>query len=377
MVKLSQVIESNQSIRTLPPGLVSVFVGASHEFERAIVRSFAKYGNAKYENAPKIYIIDSFVHENKLISSFVDELEKVNPAGSYKTFNVRIGILSEVDRVCDDIRKVEGCVDLLIMSCGFMRSPRGKDRSAYEESHLSDEDARGGVPFDIALQFYIRQRFITNLLPLLSKSRCPRVISLLLPGNDSPTYFETLDTSKKYLDTGSINHATSLLFSEYAKTHPEVTFINVFPGIINYDTWDRMGNPVQGVSWYPATVLKWTMPPLFKYFMCIPTEEVAERIVFLATSVRYPPGKEKRDEGKVAGLAECPPAWKLFVVRSMIMKDGRGNGVYRINEEGEACEESEVLTRYLEQEEGKWLLEHTEEVFGKMLNAERASNDAN
>lgn len=371
MVKLSQVIESNQSIRIPPSGLVSIFVGASHEFERAIIRSFAKYGNA-----PKIYIIDSFVLEEKAISSFVEELENINPAGSYKTFNVRIGILSEVDRVCDEIWIVEGYVDLLVMSCGFMRFPRGKDCSAYEESHLSDEDARGGIPFDIALQFYIRQRFIGNLLPLLSKSHCPRVISLLLPGNDSPTYFETLDSSKKYLDTGSINHATSLLFSEYAKTHPEITYINVFPGIINYDTWDRMMNPIQGISWYPATVLKWTMPPLFKYFICIPTEEIAERIIFLATSVRYPPGKEKRDEGKVAGLAECPPAWKLSVVRSMIMKDGRGNGVYRINEEDEACEESEVLTRYLEQEEGKWLLEHSEEVFGRMLNAETVSNDA-
>ncbi|RAL63013.1 hypothetical protein DID88_004099 [Monilinia fructigena] len=116
-------------------------------------------------------------------------------------------------------------------------------------------------------------------------------------------------------------------------------------------------------------------PPLFKNFICIPTEEVGERIVFLATSVRYPPGEEKRDEGKVSGWTECLPGWRIVVAKAMCMRDGHGNGVFRINEQGEAYEESEVLGRYLEQEEGEWLLEHTEDVFGSILNAERALDE--
>lgn len=401
MVTLSQVVNSNQTLQSLPPGLVSVFVGASHEFERATIRTFAKY-----QKAPRIYVIDSWVHQSKPISSFVKELETINPAGAYKTFNVRIGLLSEVDTVCDEIKKLEAHVDLLVMSCGFMRlpsrrgnctflSPRSallskeslsrvhtrdtdlssEDRGIYEEKHISDDQAGGGIPFEISLQFYNRQRFITKLLPLLSKSRCPRIISLLVPGNDNPLYFETLESSQGYLDSGSVNHATSLLFSEYAKTYPEVTFINAFPGILSSDTWDTMIVPAQGISWYPAQMLKWTLPPLFKNFICVPTEEVGERIVYLATSVRYPPGKERRDEGKVAGWAESPPGWRIAVARAMIMRDGRGNGVFRINEQGEPYEESEVLSRYLEQEEGKWLLEHTEEVLGRILNAERALDE--
>ncbi|KAI9640775.1 hypothetical protein NHQ30_010615 [Ciborinia camelliae] len=255
--------------------------------------------------------------------------------------------------------------------------PLLQDRSAYEESHLADEEALGGggIPFDITLQFYIRQRFITNLIPLLSRSRCPRIISLLLPGNDSPLSFETLKSSKGYLEIGSINHATSLLFSEYAKTHPEITFINAFPGILTSNTWGSMMSPVQGISWYPTQVLKRTIPPLFKHSTGIPTEEIGERIVFLATSIRYPPGKEEREEGKVAGWAECPPAWRIPIARAMIMRDGKGNGVYRIDENSESEEESEVLQRYLEQKMGSWLLEHTEEVFGRMLNAERLSSE--
>ncbi|KAA8577161.1 hypothetical protein MFRU_021g01140 [Monilinia fructicola] len=370
MVTLSQVVNSNQTLQSLPPGLVSVFVGASHEFERATIRTFAKY-----QKAPRIYVIDSWVHQSKPISSFVKELETINPAGAYKTFNVRIGLLSEVDRVCDEIKKLEAHVDLLVMSCGFMRLPSRRDRGIYEEKHISDDQAGGGIPFEISLQFYNRQRFITKLLPLLSRSRCPRIISLLVPGNDNPLYFETLESSQGYLDSGSVNHATSLLFSEYAKTYPEVTFINAFPGILSSDTWDTMIVPAQGISWYPAQMLKWTLPPLFKNFICVPTEEVGERIVYLATSVRYPPGKERRDEGKVAGWAESPPGWRIAVARAMIMRDGRGNGVFRINEQGEPYEESEVLSRYLEQEEGKWLLEHTEEVLGRILNAERALDE--
>ena len=129
MVELSQVVISNQTLQSRPPGLVSVFVGASHEFERATLRCFAKY-----ENAPKVYIVDSSCRESTPLSYSTRDLETINPAGAYKTFDVRIGLLSEIDNVCDEIRKVEGHVDLLVMSCGFLRFPPGRGNSTISST---------------------------------------------------------------------------------------------------------------------------------------------------------------------------------------------------------------------------------------------------
>lgn len=66
-------------------------------------------------------------------------------------------------------------------------------------------------------------------------------------------------------------------------------------------------------------------------------------MVFLATSVAYPPKKELRSEGKRAGWAERPGRIdQVKVARAMKMTEGRGNGVYRVDEYGEACGEDEL-----------------------------------
>jgi hypothetical protein len=83
--------------------------------------------------------------------------------------------------------------------------------------------------------------------------------------------------------------------------------------------------------------------------MGICTEEVAERVLYLSTSVRYPPAKELRSEGKRAGWVEaCKGGDTVGVARAMTMCEGRGNGAYRIDEHGETCDDGELAEQYLE-----------------------------
>jgi hypothetical protein len=186
---------------------------------------------------------------------------------------------------------------------------------------------------------------------LLSKSRCPRVISILPPDHDSKLDIQNSSTYGQYSPEPPFPSRealeTALLFTAYAKRSPGTTFISFYPGpLIIYSALTKS---VQAISWYPGMLLKWIAPELFKHLMGICTEEVAERVLYLSTSGRYPPAKELRNEGKRAGWVEVYKGRDMGgVARAMTMCEGRGNGVYRIDEHGETYDDGELVGQYLE-----------------------------
>jgi hypothetical protein len=120
MVKLDQVIASNRSLHKLPlaTGLVTVFVGAIHDFDLAILRCIARN-----ENAPRIYVAEighshSHIHKSGDITK---SLQSINAGGSYKHLGFPAKTMSEADRMCKAIGNNEDHIDVLILSTGFLR----------------------------------------------------------------------------------------------------------------------------------------------------------------------------------------------------------------------------------------------------------------
>jgi len=80
-------------------------------------------------------------------------------------------------------------------------------------------------------------RFISNLLPLLSKSSSPRVLSILAAGREAKIVTSDLELSSpdNYSLTNATSHTatlTTLAMDELSKENPKVIFIHKYPGIV-------------------------------------------------------------------------------------------------------------------------------------------------
>lgn len=213
----------------------------------------------------------------------------------------------------------------------------------------------------MSLQHYSRLCLAINLLPLLTNSSSPRVISILAAGHEGPIDTSDLEVRTHYSLRRVFDAAptlTTLALEELAKRYPTVSFIHSFPGQVNTEIGHKALKTVPGLWYYPAQLLRVTVfsPVLMKIF-CMSAEESGERTLFLATSARYPPAVVDEEGGKVAGLVQIPAG--LDVARATVVRNGKGNGVYRTTEKGEVYPETALLEKYRNEELEKTVLEHT------------------
>ena len=94
------------------------------------------------------------------------------------------------------------------------------------------------------------------------------------------------------------------------------------------------------------------------------TEEAGERGLFVATSARYPP-REPNDPEDV-GIA-MPDG--VHVAKGSDVKDGKGNGVYRLDNYDESVENEcdSVLAEYRSNEVGAMVWKETLKVWDRAL----------
>jgi hypothetical protein len=158
---------------------------------------------------------------------------------------------------------------------------------------------------------------------------------------------------------------TNLMFEELAKKYPTVSFIHAYPGAVGTHIIDHMLESTPGLLWYPAQIPRYTILPVYTHLFATAPEIAGERILFLATSCRYPPASDHEMTGHVDGLVERPAG--VAAAKSMVVKDGRGNGVYRTTWNCEVCKDSKILDKYREDGLGKTVFEHTMGVFDRAL----------
>jgi NAD(P)-dependent dehydrogenase (short-subunit alcohol dehydrogenase family) len=112
MVNLKDIRNSNRALQYLPPGLVAVFAGATSGIGLATLKQFAKYANG-----PRAYIIG---RSKENAAHIIDQLKIINPMGTFVFIEGQISLIKEVDRIFEEIEKLENYVDILCMSPGYL-----------------------------------------------------------------------------------------------------------------------------------------------------------------------------------------------------------------------------------------------------------------
>ena len=112
MVKLKDVRKSNEDLSSLGPGIVAVFVGATSGVGKGTLKQFAKYAKE-----PKAYIVG---RSKARVQSFLEELDKLNPNGTFTFIETEISLIKNCDDICEQIREKEQKVDVIFLSTGYL-----------------------------------------------------------------------------------------------------------------------------------------------------------------------------------------------------------------------------------------------------------------
>ncbi len=124
MVSLKSVQESNASLRSARTGQLALFVGATSGIALATLTEYARHSDR-----PKIYIVG---RSNTKLSSIMQDLEKINPQGSYVAIMSEISLLKNVDMACEEYKRKENSLDLLVMAPGYLKlSRQGRHLSMF------------------------------------------------------------------------------------------------------------------------------------------------------------------------------------------------------------------------------------------------------
>lgn len=116
MVNLKSVQESNAALRSTVSGQVSLFVGATSGIALATLTEYVRHSNR-----PKVYIVG---RSDAKLSNAIKDMERINPQGSYVPIKSEISLLKNVDTVCEEYKRNEKSLDLLVMAPGYLKIKR-------------------------------------------------------------------------------------------------------------------------------------------------------------------------------------------------------------------------------------------------------------
>jgi hypothetical protein len=157
----------------------------------------------------------------------------------------------------------------------------------------------------------------------------------------------------------------TLIFEYFASQHPKIAFIHTFSGLVDTKIFDQLFETAPGMLWYLALIPRFTLLPIARRTLFRSPDEAGERVLFLATSKRYSPAGDEGRNDTGAGWVEIPKG--VGVARATVVKEGKGNGVYRIESNDEMCTENVMLDGYRKEGKGRLIYEHALKVFEKAL----------
>ncbi|KAI4852804.1 hypothetical protein E4T44_01247 [Aureobasidium sp. EXF-8845] len=303
MVALETVRASNLKIAsTLPSGLVAVFVGATNGVGEATVRQFAKYAPA-----PRVYLIG---RSEEAASRIITECKSLNPDGKFTFISKDTSLIRNVDEICETIEQNENSVNLLFLTIATLQTGKTTDE---------------GLHYPAALAVHARNRFISNLMPLINNANSlRRVVSVFIATLEGEIQMDDFQGWHMKL-MANRDHAasiTTLSLESHHKDNPNVSFVHNFPGVVKSGITRGTSGPV-------LTALK-AVVRVFGLLFYMPADEAGDRHVFLATSARYSASLSDSAAGVPLSVAEG-----LFLARGT---DGTaGSGVYSVNASGESA----------------------------------------
>ena len=344
MVAIKDVRISNAAFKASKEssGLVAVFVGATSGIGMGSLKALARKAHE-----PKVYILG---RSKRAAAPLLIELGTLNPQATYVFIETEVSLMRNVDMACEQIKSNEKKVDILFMSPGYLGfGGRNETIEGLDNPH--------------ALRYYTRLRFVYDLLPLLTASPLPRVISILAGGKENAIDINDLEVKNDFTFVKAASNGTTqttLAFEELAKTYESISFIHKYPGFVDTGVLDRLMATATGLYVIPATLVRWMIIPIVNYFSTT-VDEAGERGLFIATSARFPPAKPK------TGYLGTPLPKGVDVAQSSMVKDGQGNGMYRLGENDDSAPDTDVLVGYRLDNVGKTVWEETQAVWDRAL----------
>jgi hypothetical protein len=150
------------------------------------------------------------------------------------------------------------------------------------------------------VSYYARLRIVSNLLPLIRRSRHPRVLSILNGTKEKKINEQDLGLEKNWSIIAVVNHTTlftSLAFDHLAANNSQITFLHTTPGFVKTDT-PRTAYPSKdnGIIWWALiSVFQIVSGWIIQYFGR-PAKESGERHAYALTSEAFPPGSWRVDK---------------------------------------------------------------------------------
>ncbi|KAL4947819.1 hypothetical protein BDW69DRAFT_199349 [Aspergillus filifer] len=338
MVNLQTVRAHNESLKSLGPGLVAVFVGGTSGISLSTALALARHSTS-----PRIYLIG---RSQSAADDAIERIKTLNPNAQPTFLKADISLLKGVDGVCEEIKKREKYLNLLFMTPGYL-------------TLSGREETSEGMDRKLTLHYYARMRFISNLQPLLSKTVSPditapslsRVVSVLDPWtpaiNGGAMNYTDLSLKHNFSLRSCGLHASMMgnfYLEALAKRYRGSSFVHAYPSGV--DTGVLRDFP-------GATVIMPVARVLLKPWM-VPLEESGERHLFAATSARYPP-RTAADSGK-GGEGDVA-----------VGSDGtKGSGCYWLSWDGEPFSSHKKFEKVRGENGGERIVRHTEEVFERV-----------
>ncbi|KAB8226573.1 hypothetical protein BDV33DRAFT_162440 [Aspergillus novoparasiticus] len=331
MVGINEVRKSNAALHAREGDFVAVFVGGTSGIGEATAKELAKS-----IKKPTIHLVG---RNQAAGSKILEELQSVNPNGTFHFIQSDVSLLRNVDEACSEIKQKEKVIDLLFLSTGHLAASKQNTSEGLENNH--------------ALRYYSRMRFVHNLLPLLNASKAPaRVVSVLAGGQEGKIEEDNLDLQKSWSITKAGMYAATLnsLAAEHLATlYPSISFVHVFPGIVRTPLMNKTMGSIAG------SIVSFLSRP-----MSISSQESGERHVFISTSAAYPPAAPEDPTNAGVPLVEG--------VKTSVASTGKiGGGSYILNYDGANAANEKLMSGYRAEDFPKKIWAHTLETFKKVF----------
>ncbi|KAI4176927.1 MAG: hypothetical protein LQ343_000784 [Gyalolechia ehrenbergii] len=218
------------------------------------------------------------------LSPLIKTPETIDLRGNSIPLQYSISLLKNVDAACEEFRSKEKHLDLLVMCPEYLKlswigtndsagiSHSGNKHFLTSEVDHPSQKTKRTLQTPISLRYYVRMRFIHNLFPLLPPAPTSRILSIHGAGKEGHLIESDLELRKNFsmrnrnasMHTAAMN---TLALQEIAATHPTVSCVHVFPGVV-----------------------------VTKGMVTTSLDDSAQRHLFHATSPRYPPADEEEQD---------------------------------------------------------------------------------
>ncbi|GES58779.1 short-chain dehydrogenase/reductase [Aspergillus terreus] len=322
---------SNAGIRALS-NITALFVGGTSGIGQSTLRQLARHADS-----PTAYIVG---RNEARARPFLSELRQLNPKGRFHFIEADVSLVRNVDAACRQILQQQKQLNFLFMTPGGI-SLGGRNETVE------------GIDYLFALRYYSRMRFIQNLLPLLESSGPSRVVSVYGGGFEYSINTSDLDLKHSFSLLNAYKHSitmTSLSMEHLASTHPAVSFIHVYPGLVGTNIYTNS---------FPApvsTFYNYAMWP-FMWPFSVNLRESGERHLFHLTSARYP--------AKQGIMFQGVPLETGNVATGTT--GGTGSGAYLLNWKGDVRPSPKILAQYREQRIPELVWDHTESLLDEAV----------